>query len=151
MSNYIKVLFVSIIHHSHIAFLFLTEQNIFLIDNPYLWPIFIYKFYIFTCTPEWTFNSQLTTTSHKCITLALFPVGPIKPWNCTHFCHSVPTPQHTTATSTNCRLTTITYSFLDTHKHPDVFKLRNLVSCSFSQLLHCTDWSGACVCTATLN
>jgi len=46
---------------------------------------------MFSCTSEWTFNSQLTTTSHNLTTLAQFPVGPIKQWSCTHFCHSVPT------------------------------------------------------------
>jgi hypothetical protein len=40
---------------------------------------------------EWTFNSQLATRSHKFMTLAQFPIGPVKQWNCTHFCHSVPT------------------------------------------------------------
>jgi len=40
MSNYKRVLFLSTIHHSYIAFLSLTEQNIFLKGNPFLWRVF---------------------------------------------------------------------------------------------------------------
>ena len=36
MSKYIGVLFEPTIHHNYIAFLFLTEQNMYFIENPFL-------------------------------------------------------------------------------------------------------------------